>query len=258
MARRFHYALPALPERLLWAVLCLGIVGAAGPALAQPTPVEQVVTPPPPVPCIENASAPRHEVEAAFAELQRIHRSRIAGPAGQQLIESRVNALLERLVGFDLFIDLVLGDAWEIALPEQRLSWRTALADTLRRRYLNKLGSPLAASVDIQGVVMHCDRAVVSIHISDRKGKHPQDVLLHLVATRVVPAPTPPEDVLNPPPADPPRPVIEWRAFDVAVDGVSLLETWKSRFRRIYEDGGVAAIDYHMRGLADRYGPHSD
>jgi len=236
-------------------LLCLAIACANGPASAQPTPAEQVIAPPLPSPCSDDASAPRREVEAAFAELQQIHRTRVAGPAGQKLLESRVNALLERLVGFDLFVDLALGDAWDSALPEQKLSWRETLADTLRRRYLRKLGSPLAAGVDIKTVVLRCDRAEVALHIVDRKGGHPQDVLLQLVATRVAGSlPVTPGDPVVPAPV----PEIAWHAFDVAVDGVSLLETWKSRFRRIYADGGVAAIDHHMRGLRDRYGPRSD
>ncbi|HRE92387.1 MAG TPA: hypothetical protein PK095_24945, partial [Myxococcota bacterium] len=54
----------------------------------------------------------------------------------------------------------------------------------------------------------------------------------------------------NPPPPDfgPAR----WRAFDVSVDGASLLEMWKGRFRRIFADGGVAAIEEHLRQLAER------
>ncbi len=214
-----------------WLVLCAS-TALVGPAFAEaPAPTPQ---PPIEVACVLDQDAPRRAVEAAFAELQTIHRSRVAGPAGQKLIDSRVNALLDRLVGFDLFVDLALGDAWDAALAEQKVAWRTTLRETLRRRYLRKLGSPLMAKVDVKAVVIRCDKAEVRLNIADRKGKHAQDVQLQLVASRV--------DTTT-----------VWHAFDVAVDGVSLLETWRSRFRRIYADGGVSAIDEHMRGLAERY-----
>ena len=225
-------------RRLL--VVC-SIATLVSPALAEsPDQVppgdaqETMPEPPPKAVCIDDQDEPRRAVEAAFLELQNIHRTRVAGPAGQKLIELRVNALLDRLVGFDVFVDIALGDAWDAALADQKLAWRTTLRETLRRRYLHKLGSPLRAKGDIKTVVMRCDKAEVSLHISDRKGKHAQDVRLQLVASRV-------------------DSTTVWHAFDVAVDGVSLLETWRSRFRRIYADGGVSAIDQHMRGLAERY-----
>jgi len=196
-----------------------------------PAPVEVV--------CIEEPSSARLEVESAFSELQRIHRGRVPGPSGQRLLEGRVDALLERLVAFDLFVDLVLGEAWDEALEDQRRSWRQTLEETLRRRYLDKLGSPLSSHIEMKGVVLRCNRAEVLFVVVSRRGEHRQDVVLELDGV-----------VLDGKP--------RWRAFDVAVDGVSLLETWRSRFRRIYADGGLAAIDYHMRGLRERYNPGRD
>jgi ABC-type transporter MlaC component len=213
------------------------LAASSGRAADEPVPVE----PPPPPACTSDPAEPRDEVAAAFMELQQIHRARVPGPAGQRLLEHKIDELLERLVGFDVFVDLVLGDAWDRADEAQKKAWRDALEATLRLRYLKKLGSPLAARMTIQDVQLQCDKATVRLHILDRHEKK-QEVVLQLARLRLAPDPLAPEVV-----------ALVWRAFDVAVDGVSLLETWRSRFRRIYEDGGVAAIDYHMRGLRQRY-----
>ena len=44
-----------------------------------------------------------------------------------------------------------------------------------------------------------------------------------------------------------------WRLYDVEVDGTSLLQTWRGRFRRIFREGGVGALDEQMVGLSKRY-----
>lgn len=222
----------------LLAVLVAGGVGHAEDVVEPPDAGPDAPAPATPV-CIEEPSSARREVQAAFEELQRIHRNRVPGPSGQRLLEGRVDELLERLVAFDVFVDLVLGEAWEEALAEQRAAWRETLEETLRRRYLKKLGSPLSSHIEMKGVVLRCNRAEVIFVVVSRRGEHRQEVTLELDGVMVDGEP-------------------RWRAFDVAVDGVSLLETWKSRFRRIYADGGVAAIDYHMRGLRERYNRRGD
>lgn len=188
--------------------------------------------------CVDDPASPRNEITAAFAELQKIHRGRVPGPSGQRIVDLRVRGLLERLVGLDLFAGLALGDAWTKAEDVQRASWRDTLRETLQRRYLKRLGSPLLAEIEFGAVELRCDKARVAFTLRDRHDKK-MDVVLDLAATVTDGA-------------------VTWAAFDVSVDGVSLLETWRSRFRRIYEEGGVAAVDYHMRGLRERFGPSLD
>jgi ABC-type transporter MlaC component len=212
----------------------LACVAALGQGTALAEDVTPAPAPPAEVVCVEDAALPRLATDDAFAELQRIHRNRVPGPSGQPLLEARIDTLLERFVAFDRFIDLALGDAWDRAEGPRRESWREILRETLRRRYLKKLGSPLKARIEVRHVLLQCDHAKVALEITDRQGKHRQDVELELVVATGAEEPG-------------------WRAYDVSVDGVSLLETWRSRFRRIYADGGVAAIDHHMRGLRERY-----
>lgn len=238
--RRHRRGLAALTLGPLLLVLALG--AHAQPARADTPPPE-----PNPAPriCAPDASGARLAIELAFAELQRLHRGRIPGPNGQAMIAQRTDKLLARFVHFTRFVDDALGDAWEQA-PDRRADWESAISDFLKRRYLDRLGSPLGAKIEIGEVSHQCDEARVSLQVQAPHGKKKTDVELRLVLI----APRPAEDAANPPPPDfgPGR----WRAFDVSVDGASLLEMWKGRFRRIFADGGVAAIEEHLRQLAQR------
>ena len=44
-----------------------------------------------------------------------------------------------------------------------------------------------------------------------------------------------------------------WRVYDVKVDETSLLLMWRSRFRRIFNDGRLAAVQEQLAKLAKRY-----
>lgn len=214
-----------------------------------PTQTRADSPPPEPVPvktCAPDATGASLAIELAFAELQRLHRGRVPGPNGQALIAQRTDKLLARFVHFTRFVDDALGDAWDQA-PDRRAAWEDAISEFLKRRYLDRLGSPLGAKIDIAQVTHQCDEARVSVRVHAPAGRKKTDVELRLV---LVAPRTPDDPTVAPPPPDfgPSR----WRAFDVSVDGASLLEMWKGRFRRIFADGGVAAIEEHLRQLAQR------
>jgi ABC-type transporter MlaC component len=206
------------------------------PVLAQPATPEVV--------CAPDATGARLAIELAFAELQRLHRARVPGPTGQSLVAQRTDKLLARFVHFSRFVDDALGDAWNEA-PERRRDWESTISEFLKRRYLDRLGSPLGARIVFGPLVHDCDEAKVSLQVQSPGGKKKTDVLLRLVLE----APRQETDAPAVPPDFGPA---RWRAFDVAVDGASLLELWKGRFRRVYADGGVAAIEEHLRNLAQR------
>lgn len=235
---------PSRIRALVARSLGASILGLALAHAATPTRADTPAPEPAPRLCAPDASGATLAIELAFAELQRLHRGRIPGPNGQALIVQRTHKLLGRFVHFTRFVDDALGDAWEQA-PDRRSDWESAISDFLKRRYLDRLGSPLGARIEIGPVTHQCDEARVSLQVRAPHGKKKTDVELRLVL--VAPRPT---DDASAPPADfgPAR----WRAFDVSVDGASLLEMWKGRFRRIFADGGVAAIEEHLRQLAQR------
>lgn len=221
-------------KRLHGLVFGVLAVGLARPAAAA-DPIEE---PPALRPCPSGDSA-RTAIEDALAELQKIHRVRVPGPSGQVVLDRKLDELLSRFVRFEHFADLALGDAWDAAVPEQRTGWSETLRYALERRYLRRLGSPLDAVVQVAQSEIRCDegelaRARIRIELASRRSKSRQEVLLQLAQSR-----------------RPEEPAV-WQAFDVAVDGVSLLENWRGQFRRIYAEGGLAAVDHHIKVMRDR------
>lgn len=200
----------------------------------------------PEVVCAPDPSGAKLAVELAFAELQRLHRARVPGPTGQSLIAQRTDKLLARFVHFTRFVDDALGEAWNEA-PERRHEWESTISDFLKRRYLDRLGSPLGSRIAVGKVAHDCDEARVSIKVVGPDGRKSTDVEIRMV---LVAARLGDEQEATSAVADfgPSR----WRAFDVSVDGASLLELWKGRFRRVFADGGVAAIEEHLRNLSQR------
>jgi ABC-type transporter MlaC component len=195
-------------------------------------------------PCVANGDDARLAVELGFAELHRIHRSRVPGPSGEALLRRKVDALAADFVGLERFVDNALGEAWEKA-PERHRDWEEILGNALRRRYLERLGSPIGVRLEMVSTQVDCDEVRVAFRLHNPRRKQPREVELRLFGE----APSETQDGTGH--EAPSR--LKWRAFDVAVDGVSLLETWRSRFRRVYTDGGVSAVEEQLRNLKERY-----
>ncbi|HRE92386.1 MAG TPA: hypothetical protein PK095_24940, partial [Myxococcota bacterium] len=140
-------------------LLALTLVTSPLPARADTPPPEPA---PPAKVCAPDGTGAALAIELAFAELQRLHRGRIPGPNGQAMIDQRTDKLLARFVHFTRFVDDALGEAWEQA-PDRRADWEGAISDYLKRRYLDRLGSPLGARITIGEVSHHCDEARVSL-----------------------------------------------------------------------------------------------
>ncbi len=197
-------------------------------------------------PCVESGEDARLAVELGFAELHRIHRSRVPGPSGETLLKRKVDALAESFVGLERFVDDALGEAWDKA-PERHRDWTGILGNALRRRYLERLGSPIGVRLEMLSTQVDCDTVKVAFRLHNPRRKQPREVELKFFAE--VPGESQPGAEADAQPSG----MLKWRAFDVTVDGVSLLETWRSRFRKVYAEGGVSGVEEQLRNLKERY-----
>lgn len=182
--------------------------------------------------CAPDVESASRAVTLAFGDLVDIHQRRIPGPSGQRVLDDKVDALLDRVVDLDRFSATALAPVWSALDPAQQRAWQDNLLIGLRGHYLRRLtddASPVGQHLDVARAEVACDRATVELTLARREGRDHTDVALRMLWTGA-----------------------RWRAFDVSVDGVSLLETWKSRVRQIYRDGGLTAVDAHLRDLAER------
>lgn len=172
----------------------------------------------------------RATVTGAYEELKRIHRTALPGPRGVTLTEQRVAALVERSIHIESFVARVLRQFWSRATTEQQGRWHAALAQTLRRRYLRGIESPTHHELDVLRADVSCPTASVRIALIDARTRVARVIDMDLIDADGA-----------------------WRVYDVSVDGASLVRTWRSRINRVYEEGGLAAVDAELEGLAERY-----
>ncbi|MFO0747943.1 MAG: ABC transporter substrate-binding protein [Myxococcota bacterium] len=213
--------------------------GPGPPATSQPAPPAGAPAGPPPADegahasrCVPDPDTAELAVKLAFSDLVNIHRGRIPGPSGRQLVDDKIDELLAKTLDLDRFSASALSPMWNGLEPQRQKLWQDQLLVGLRGHYLRRLtedASPLGQRLDIDRAEVDCDHATVDMTLGKRNGRHRTDLSLQLAWTGS-----------------------RWRAFDVSVDGVSLLETWRNRFRQLFRDGGVAAVDEHLRQLAER------
>lgn len=223
-------ALIRIATLLALATLAPATARAAPPA-GEPDAGEADTAPAPePVRCATDAASPRLAVEAAYAEFARLYRARLPGPRGQTILETRLDALVDRLIDVEAFARAVLAGAWNAGTTEQRAQWQRDLDQMLRRRYLKGLEDPHLNPIDVLRSDVSCDRASVRVRLGAPSTRSDRVVELDLIYREP-----------------------EWRVYNVTVDGVSLIRTWRSRLRRVFADGGVDALDRQLRLLAERY-----
>ncbi|PKN54548.1 MAG: hypothetical protein CVU56_25850 [Deltaproteobacteria bacterium HGW-Deltaproteobacteria-14] len=185
--------------------------------------------------CVLDHDSASRAVTDAYADLARVYRTRVPGPSGEALLRRRLDALLGRLIDVDAFCQQVLRRVWSDATPEQRIDWRVAMDHMLRNRYLRGFEGPHQHVIAVRRSDVSCRTATVRVALARpgvRDGRVVDVALSHDGG--------------------------QWRVFDVTLDGVSLVRTWRSRFLRIFKDGGAAAVDAQMRLLSERYRTNPD
>jgi len=206
----------------------LGAVSADARAESSAEPLEADVV----ATCDVDHAVVREAVEGIYDELGRLHRQRLPGPRGQTVLERRLDELIDRAIDVETFAEHVLRGILERADDEQRGIWLEALERMLRSRYLRGLDEPHRHEMVVERSDVSCDRAEVTLTLSQGRARADREVELDLAFVDG-----------------------RWRVYNVTLDGVSLVRTWRSRFHRVFVDGGVAAVDRQMRILAARYAP---
>ncbi|MGM0575770.1 MAG: ABC transporter substrate-binding protein [Myxococcota bacterium] len=205
-----------------------GSVGATPPDASSATDGE--IGPAPPR-CAPDSERPDAAVRRVFGELARASRLDVPGPAGERLRERRREQIAGRSVDVDAFAAAAVGEPWEEAPGWQRRRWRISLDALLQNRYLERLRDPTDHQLTVEDTSRTCDGALVDARLTRRRDGARWDLQLELRWS-----------------GD------RWRAWDVVVDGASLVATYRSRFARIARADGLEGLDRQLTSIARRYG----
>lgn len=188
--------------------------------------------------CASDVAGARRTVMQRFQELASAYGDVLPGPRGKSLLQHELDRIIDDSVDVGAFARWSLRVAWDQVDADTRARWGAALRLMLRSRYRRRLQDPRTQRLEIERAALDCERATVWTRTIDRRGRASSRRVVFRLVYR-------PEGGQGGQGA--------WRVYDVAVDGTSLLATYRGRFVKVYREGGVSALDRHLRSVAARY-----
>ncbi len=179
-------------------------------------------------------------VAAALEKSGRIGQGRVVGPNGLPVappLPERTRAEIRRtavaLFDFDEVARRALSRHWAERTPAEQAEFVALFTDLVEHAYVNRLELYVGEQMAITGEAIDGDYATVRSRITTRRGTEVAlDYRLHLVNGR-------------------------WRVYDVLVDGVSFVSTYRSELNRVIQSTSYDELldRLRRRSLEVRLGP---
>ena len=221
-----------LPIRRLGCLAVFASLGAtlvcgSPPALAQSAGKGNETAPP------ASALPPLEVVKSSMTRVLALTQSRAAGPAASaQRRELRLVA--EELFDFNEMSRRMLGAHWKDGTPEEQAEFVRLFTDLLERSYLSALGHFPPATISFEGELVTGPYALVSSRIAvGRRGESSLEYRLLESDGR-------------------------WAVYDVVVDGVSLVLSYRSQFNSILRTSRFAQLLDRLRSGQAYLSPRDD
>jgi phospholipid transport system substrate-binding protein len=130
----------------------------------------------------------------------------------------------------DFFARLVLRGLWERLDEPRREAWTKTLRGLLQHRYVERIRDPRKHVLRILGSELRCDhvRVRVSLHHTNRRSTSALEFRLRTFDAG-------------------------WRVYDVALEGASLVKSWRGRLTRVFRESGMPGLDTQLNTLTRRY-----
>lgn len=184
--------------------------------------------------CEKEAADAGRAVTETLRKLAEAYADALPGPHGLGYRDRQVDAILAGSVDLETFAARVLRQAWTRAGEATRQRWRKALGGMLHRKYRLRLGRPDRVRARLIEATSTCLESVVALRLTQLSAEGmPRSTSQTTLRLRIAKE--------------------RWRVYDVKVGEVSLLATWRSRFRRIFQNGGLAEVDRELQLMAQRY-----
>jgi phospholipid transport system substrate-binding protein len=136
---------------------------------------------------------------------------------------AEIRKIAEDVFDFEEMSRRALGPHWNARSPEERREFTTLFADLLERSYLNRVESGRGSDVQYVGESVSGDQATVRTRIiTAQRTEIPVDYRMHRQDDR-------------------------WQIFDVSIEGVSLINNYRSQFNSVIQSSSYAALVERLR-----------
>ena len=172
-------------------------------------------------------ASPREVVQAAVgrvvAALQRADMESDGTPRARNLQRIEIRRVATELFDFDEISRRALSRHWTGRTPEEQAEFVRLFTDLLERSYIGRIESYSGETILYLGETVDGSYATVrSKVVTSRRGETPLDYRLHLRDGR-------------------------WKVYDVLIDHVSFVSTYRSEFERILRTESYASLVERLR-----------
>ncbi len=177
---------------------------------------------------VANMSEARGELENTVTRvLAELRKPELKNPATRGAVLAEVETIIRGLFSFEELSMRSVGPEWQNFTPEQRQRFSSAFETLLRVNYLEKLDGYNGERVSFLGESSSSKGDKVEIKTSvDIKGK-PVPVNYRMLKQG------------------------RWMVYDVIIEGVSMVQNYRSQFQSILAQGGAEKLIEQVRAKAE-------
>jgi len=179
-------------------------------------------------------SEARGELEKTINQvLAELHRPELKNPGTRTAVLSRVEGIIRRLFNFEELSMRTVGPSWKNFTPDQKQQFMEAFETLLRETYLEKLDGYNGEVVSYLGETSSSKGDKVEIQTSvNIKGK-PVPVSYRMLKKG------------------------RWVVYDVIIEGVSMVQNYRSQFQSVLAQGNVEKLIDLVRVKAQEARAHN-
>jgi phospholipid transport system substrate-binding protein len=170
-----------------------------------------------------HAATPTETIQGRVEEVQKLSRMPRDSAQGMEQRRTEMRRIADGLFDFTEMARRALGKHWADRTAAERQEFVRLFSDLMTRAYLGKLDSYAGEAINYVGEKVTGDQAVVQSRvITVKKSEVPIEYRLHKVGDR-------------------------WAVYDVFIENVSLLSTYRSQFDRIIQTASFGDLLKRMR-----------
>lgn len=185
-------------------------------------------------PAFAAQSEARQELEKTINEvLAQLEKPELKNPATRNTVLSRVEVIVRRLFSFEELSMRTVGPEWKNLNPDQKQRFTAAFETLLRESYLEKLDGYNGEQVSYLGETSSAKGDRVEIQTSVNIKNKPVPVNYRMLKKG------------------------RWVVYDVIIEGVSMVQNYRSQFQSILAQNGPEKLIEQVRIKAEEARAHN-